>query len=134
MRNVNKEHREKLSALDKLALKVTRRVGSMGFFFIVFCWTAGWLLWNFLAPEELKFDPYPAFVMWLFISNMIQILLMPLIMIGQNLESRHNEARAEADFEINLKAEHETEIIMKSLENQSKDIEKIKELFEAKSK
>ena len=31
------------------------------------------------------FDPFPAFVASLHISNVIQILLMPLIMVGQNL-------------------------------------------------
>ncbi len=40
---------------------------------------------------------------------MIQMFLMPLIMIGQNLQGRHAEARAEADFEVNIKAEREIE-------------------------
>ena len=40
-------------------------------------------------------------------------------MIGQNLQSRHAELRAEADFEINTKAEIEIETIMKHLENQN---------------
>jgi hypothetical protein len=30
---------------------------------------------NTLATEELRFDPYPGFVLWLFVSNMIQIFL-----------------------------------------------------------
>jgi uncharacterized membrane protein len=59
------------------------------------------------APVDLRFDPYPAFVFWLFISNMIQIFLMPLIMIGQNLQGKHAEIRAENDYQINLKAEKE---------------------------
>ena len=45
---------------------------------------------------------------------------MPLIMIGQNLQSRHSEARAEADFEVNTKAENEIETILIHLENQNK--------------
>ena len=40
------------------------------------------------APTDLRFDPYPAFVLWLFISNMIQIFLMPLLMVGQNLQAK----------------------------------------------
>ena len=42
---------------------------------------------------------------------MIQICLMPLIMLGQNLQGRHAEARAQADFEVNTKAEREIEAI-----------------------
>src|SRR3989339_1677362 len=82
LRNVSQEHRKKLNGLEKLALKVTRKIGSMGFFFLIFCWTAAWLGWNTLGPQELRFDPFPAFVLWLFISNAVQIMLLPLIMVG----------------------------------------------------
>ena len=94
IRNVNTQHKSSLSALDKLALWITDHVGSMNFFFLIFIWTITWLGWNTLAPTSLRFDPFPAFVLWLFISNMIQIFLMPLIMIGQNLQSKHSEMRA----------------------------------------
>jgi uncharacterized membrane protein len=104
----------------------------MGFFFIIFIWTAGWLGWNSLAPKEVRFDPFPAFVLWLFISNMIQIFLMPLIMIGQNLQSDHAEVRAETDFEVNTKAEREIETILMHLENQNKIIMEILEKIEKK--
>lgn len=117
--NVNIKQKENLSKINKIALRITEHVGSMGFFFIIFCWTAAWLSWNTLAPKALKFDPYPAFVLWLFISNMIQIFLMPLIMIGQNLQSKHSELRAEEDFSINKKAETEIETILMHLENQN---------------
>lgn len=119
LRNINIEHKEKLSQLDKVALFVTKHVGTMGFFLIIFVWTIFWLAWNVFAPIDLRFDPYPAFVMWLFISNMIQILIMPLIMVGQNLHGRYAQARTEADFEINIKAEREIETILQHLENQN---------------
>jgi uncharacterized membrane protein len=123
--NVNIEHRERLSKLDKMALFVTVRVGTMGFFLIILIWTIIWLGWNMLAPSAWKFDPYPAFVLWLFISNMVQIFLMPLIMVGQNLQGRHSEARSAADFEVNTQAEREIEVILQHLENQNELILKI---------
>jgi len=132
LRNINIEHKEKLSQLDKLALFVTNRVGTMGFFLIVFAWTVFWLSWNIFSSPELRFDPYPAFVMWLFISNMIQIFLMPLIMVGQNLQARHSEARTEADFDINTKSEREIETIVQHLENQNDLILKILNRLEDK--
>lgn len=125
VRNINIEYRERLSRIDRLAVWVTEHVGSVGFFAIVFLWTALWIVWNTIGPASLRFDPFPAFVMWLFISNMIQILLMPLIMIGQNLQGRHSEARAEADFEVNTSAEREIEVILMHLENQNNLILKI---------
>jgi len=122
LHNVNQTHRQGLSSMDKLALWITEHVGTMAFFMLIFFWTLIWLSWNTLAPSQLRFDPFPAFVLWLFISNMIQIFLMPLIMIGQNLQSRHSELRAEQDFTINLKAEAEVEEILRHLENQSEKI------------
>ena len=118
--NVNKLRKEKLTPLNRFALMMTNKVGSMGFFIIIVIWTISWLSWNSLAPAKFKFDPFPAFVLWLFISNMIQIFLMPLIMVGQNLQSAHAEARAESDFEVNVKAEKEIETILMHLENQNK--------------
>lgn len=118
-RNVNIQHKAKLSKIDKVAIWITEHVGSMGFFIIIFCWTLIGLSWNTLAPVHLRFDPFPAFVLWLFISNMIQIFLMPLIMIGQNIQSKHSEILAEEDFAINKKAEVEIETILMHLENQN---------------
>ncbi len=125
LRNVNVEHKGSLTALESFAVKITKNIGTMGFFFIVFFWTVIWLGWNTLGPEELRFDPYPAFVLWLFISNMVQIFLMPLLLIGQNLQSKHAEARSEADFEINSKAEKEIETILIHLENQNEILERM---------
>lgn len=107
IRNANHIYKELLKDSEKFAVWITNRVGTIGFFAIIFFWTISWLSWNMFAPNDLRFDPYPAFVLWLFISNMIQIFLMPLIMVGQNLESRHSEIRAETDYEVNLKAEKE---------------------------
>ncbi|MDO8561184.1 MAG: DUF1003 domain-containing protein [bacterium] len=124
-RNINIEHRERLSRLEKSALFVTERIGTMGFFFIILAWTVLWIGWNALAPAGLRFDPFPAFVLWLFMSNIIQLHLLPLLLVGQNLLARHQEARAEADFEVNARAEREIETILQHLENQGELISEI---------
>ena len=125
IRNINIEYRQNLKKIDKLAIFITEKVGTIGFFLIIFSWTVLWLSWNVFAPTELCFDPFPAFVLWLFISNMIQIFLMPLIMVGQNLQGRYSEMRAEADYEVNVKAEKEIEAILEYLEHQHKTIDEI---------
>jgi len=114
-----KEKKKKTGALEKLAVWITEHVGTMGFFLVIFTWTVLWLGWNLLAPKELQFDPPMGFVLWLFISNLIQILLMPLIMLGQNIQGRHAEKRAEYDLSVNVKAEHEIETILYHLEYQN---------------
>jgi uncharacterized membrane protein len=123
--NANVAHDQSFRKLERIAIWITEHVGTMGFFMIILIWTIVWLGWNILAPKSLQFDPFPAFVLWLFISNMIQIFLMPLIMIGQNLQGRHSEIRAESDFEVNVKAEREIETILTHLENQNELILRI---------
>ena len=111
--------------MDKVAVLITNRVGTMGFFIAIFIWTISWLSWNSLAPVAMRFDPFPAFVLWLFISNMIQIFLMPLLMIGQNLQSKHSETRAENHYEVSIKTEEEIDTIIKHLENQNELLEEL---------
>ena len=116
---MNEELEKTLSPTERLALWITSRVGTMGFFFVILAWTVTWLGWNMLAPVALRFDPFPAFVLWLFLSNMIQIFLMPLIMVGQNLQGRHAEARAEEDFNVNTRSAQEIDVILLHLERQN---------------
>ena len=111
LKQPRQEARSRLSTLERFAVAVTSMVGTMGFFFILTIWTIGWLFWNTHGPIGSRFDPAPAFVIWLFASNIIQLILLPLIMVGQNIESKFSEERAQADFELNQKAEQEINII-----------------------
>ena len=47
---------------------------------------------------------------------------MPLIMVGQNLQGKHAEIRAENDYQINVKAENE-------IAELKKEVVEIKELL-----
>ena len=121
--SAKQQHKESMSPLDKVAVIVTEKVGTMGFFLLIFIWTILWTGYNMVAAlvpaTHLKaFDPFPAFVAYLLISNVIQILLMPLIMVGQNLQGRHSDLRAEHDLAVNIKAEEEIEIVLLHLEKQ----------------
>lgn len=129
VKNVNAKYRESFTALEKFAVWITDHIGTMGFFLVILLWTAVWIVWNIFAPAGFRFDPFPAFVLWIFISNMIQLFFLPLIMVGQNLQGRHAELRAENDFEINLKAEREIEAILVKLEEQSELILKLEKLI-----
>ena len=130
--NVNKAHKDNLSTLERFAIVITDKVGSMGFFIIILIWTLIWMFWNIFGPEESRFDPYPAFVTWLFISNMIQIFLMPLIMIGQNLQGRHAELSAERHYKADIKSDNNVAEIKKMLNEQKDIIQNILNKLEAK--
>ena len=120
--------------LNRLALWITLRVGSMGFFVVTFVWTVIWLSWNMLAPKAMRFDPFPGFVLWLFISNMIQLFLMPLILIGQNLQAKESDQRAKNDYKINCKAEEEIQEIKAALKSILKRLDEGKDVHISPSK
>ena len=62
------------------------------------------------------------------------MFLMPLILVGQNLQSRHAEIRAESDFEVNVRAEKEIEVIILHLVRQIELITEILKRIEGNKK
>lgn len=111
-KNANEEFKNNLSKLDLFAVWITEKVGSVGFFLIVCGWTFTWLLWNTFGPRWGRFDPYPGFVLWLFMSNVIQLVLLPLLMVGQNLTSMRMNVKNNSDHDnIEYIIEQNREII-----------------------
>ncbi|GBF21592.1 hypothetical protein C21_03778 [Arenibacter sp. NBRC 103722] len=125
IKNTNHLFKNDLKPSELFAIWITDRIGTIGFFLIIFIWTVLWLGWNMIAPKDVRFDPYPAFVLWLFISNMIQIFLMPLLMVGQNLQAKRAEIRAENDFNVNIKAEKEVALLIKELSELKKMVSQL---------
>lgn len=125
VRDTLKEYTQKLSPAEKFALSVTNSIGTIGFFAIILTFTIVWFGWNTFAPVDLRFDTFPSFVLWLFLSNVIQLFLLPLILIGQNLENKQTAIRAQSDYEVNIKSEREIEIILKRLEDQAELLQKL---------
>jgi uncharacterized membrane protein len=101
--NPNDIHEASLSGLERFAMRVTEAV-NIKFFLVIFTLSITWVVWDKFAPPELQFDPAPNYQFWLFLSNFVQLMLMPLILVGQNLQGRHAEARADADFATNTRA------------------------------
>lgn len=124
--NVNVKHRQGLNLQDKIALVITQLVGSMYavYFFILFIF--GWILWQLSDTKPL--DPFP-FIFLLFMGNVVQLLLMPLIMVGQNLQGRHAETRAEEEYKTTETIYEDIEKIFVHLDEQNKEIKKQTELL-----
>lgn len=125
IKNTNHVYHSELKATERFAIWITSKIGTIGFFLLIVAWTVLWLGWNILAPKDLRFDPYPAFVLWLFISNMIQIFLMPLLLVGQNLQGKRSEIRAENDYNVNIKAESEIATLMREIRELKQMIAKL---------
>ncbi len=118
VRNVNEElAAERSSVNERIADRTTALVGTMYAFYLFAVLMGGWILWQgYLASKP--FDGYP-FPFLLFLGNIVQLLLMPLIMVGQNVQGRAQARQATADFETNVKAEKEIETVLMHLEHQN---------------
>ena len=78
-----------------LALLITRAVGSMWTFYLVAAFQFGWMglaTWGLLH----HFDPYP-FAFLLFMGNVAQLLLMFVLLVGQNVQQAQADAKSEQD-------------------------------------
>ena len=115
VRNVNKEHKENLSFQEKLALSITKGIGSM------YCAYIFAIIALISLPDAIR-SGRASIISWI-AQTFLQLVLLSIIMVGQNVASKHSELRADADYEVNLKSEKEIEDIKNKLE----DIKKILE-------
>lgn len=125
IKNTNHVYQNELSPKERFAIWITTRIGTIGFFLLIVTWTILWLGWNVFAPDDLRFDPYPGFVLWLFISYLIQIFLMPLLLVGQNLHGKRSEIRAENAYNVNIKAETEIAALTREILEMKKMISEL---------
>ena len=108
VRNVNAEHREALSFQEKIALAITAAVGSM------YCAYLFAIIAIISLPDAINGGKAPL-IAWI-AQTFLQLVLLSIIMVGQNISSKHSELRADADYEVNLKAEKEIEEIQAKLD------------------
>ena len=89
----NTQHKQSLSFTERLALRITSNVGTMSCAGIF----AGIAIVSLPAALS-SMDPL-IIVSWV-AQTFLQLVLLPIIMVGQNLQNRHAELRAEAQYQI----------------------------------
>ena len=105
---------------DRLALLITGAVGTMYAVYVFAVFMTAWMLFQVISGKS-AFDPFP-FAFLLFMGNIVQLLLMPLIMVGQNLQGRHSEARAEEEYKTVGKTFADLETVMRHLDAQDREL------------
>jgi uncharacterized membrane protein len=119
-RNPRREVQAAMSRQDRIALFITGAIGTMYAVYALATIMAGWIMLQ-VALGQRAFDPYP-FAFLLFLGNIVQLLLMPLIMVGQNLQGRHAEARAEEEYRTVAKVFHDSEAMLAHLDAQDREL------------
>jgi len=125
IRNVNKEHKDSLTILDRIAVVITKIVGTM------WCAIAFTLLALISLPEAIHGGTSTT-ISWI-AQTFLQLVLLSIIMVGQNLQSRHSELRADADYETNVESKKDIEMLMRRLDSIENDkLNKILEILKKK--
>jgi uncharacterized membrane protein len=108
---------EKLATLqDKAADKITTFAGSMRFVYAHSLWFGFWVILNLgLLGAGLQFDRFPFGLLTLIVS-LEAIFLSTFVMISQNRQASAAEVRSELDYQTNVKAEKEIDVVMKTLQ------------------
>jgi len=127
--NINTKHKSSLSVQDRIALAMTTGIGTMYAVYFLAVSMVGWMLWQTYFTQK-PFDPFP-FAFLLFLGNIVQLLLMPLIMVGQNIQGRHAEIRAEEEYKTTITSYKDIEHILKRLNAQDQELLKQTSLLES---
>ncbi len=123
--NANREIQKFKTAEDKAADKITSFAGTMHFVYIHSAWFIIWIIINLgLLGAGLVFDKFPFGLLTLIVS-LEAIFLSTFVMISQNRQAQASEIRSELDYQVNVKAEKEIDLILKALQRiaQKQDIE-----------
>jgi len=103
------KRRQPLTLGQHVADKVAAVVGSWRFIIIQSILLAIWIALNITAYVE-HWDPYPFILLNLALSFQAAYTA-PIIMMSQNRQSEIDRQAAEHDYEVNLKAELEIELL-----------------------
>jgi uncharacterized membrane protein len=103
-RNLNVLHDEQEKTLgQRMADRLTAGAGSWTFIMVFLGLIAVWMAVNAVAWIH-HWDPYP-FILLNLILSCVAAIQAPVILMSQNREEERDRIRAQADYEVNLKAE-----------------------------
>jgi len=89
--NVNRRHHDSMSPLDRVGIKITNGVGTMVCAIVFACLSLVSL------PSALKSHNLIIIVGWI-AQTFLQLVLLPIIMVGQNFQSKHSETLADEEY------------------------------------
>lgn len=112
----NQLHEDSLTTQERIALRICNAAGTMWCVYVFSGIGVGSLVGVFTNNAVL------ALAFGAFSSYFIQLVFLPLLQIGQKLQQRHSELRAEAAYQAVRHAEEETEAIHDKLDELLKRI------------
>src|SRR6476659_9254069 len=94
--------------------KFARYMGTPYFLLGMTAFVGAWLLWNTLAPENLRFDPY-AFIFLTLILSLQASYAAPLILLAQNRQADRDRVALEQDRSRDERGLADTEFLTREV-------------------
>ena len=101
-------------AFGSFAERFARFMGTARFLMYMTAFVAIWLVWNVLAPPEVRFDPY-AFIFLTLMLSLQASYAAPLILLAQNRQEDRDRVIAERDRQANARAHADMEFLAREV-------------------
>ena len=101
-------------AFGRFSEQIARFLGTARFLVYMTAFIALWLLWNTLAPEGLRFDPYTFTFLTLLLSLQASYAA-PLILLAQNRQADRDRVNLEQDRAQNARALADMEFLAREV-------------------
>ena len=101
-------------AFGKFAERFARFMGTASFLLYMTLFVVAWLLWNWLAPGDGKWDPFPFIFLTLMLSLQASYAA-PLILLAQNRQEDRDRVVTEQDRHANTRAHADMEFLAREM-------------------
>lgn len=101
-------------AFGRWSEKFARFLGTARFLVFMTAFVLIWVIWNSLAPEDLKFDQYPFIFLTLLLSLQASYAA-PLILLAQNRQADRDRIQGNEDRERDERNVADTEYLTREL-------------------
>ncbi len=98
----------------KFSERIARFIGSWRFIGYMTAFVVSWVLWNSLAPEDLRFDQWPFIGLTLLLSLQASYAA-PLILLAQNRQTDRNRIQFQEDRQATERLVADTEFLAREL-------------------
>ena len=101
-------------AFGRLSERFARFLCTARFLVYMTVFVASWVIWNFTAPKDLRFDDYP-FIFLTLILSLQASYAAPLILLAQNRQADRDRIQINEDREQNERSIADTEYLTREL-------------------
>jgi len=101
-------------AFGQFSERIARFLGTARFLVYMTVFVLLWFVWNILAPESWRFDPYPFIFLTLMLSLQASYAA-PLILLAQNRQDDRDRVQYEGDRARNERSVSDTEYLTREV-------------------